>query len=386
MTELPAYYHLPPKQIEELSFRITLRRARGSSGTSSSNNDTISKEIAWQEKIGRPSRSNTTSSDCGLHVFTYINADIDPEPTSSTIYKHRLRRKGHGILQRLHNTEDWQRDAVEGRFKGFTLRQNDDADQQSCSDKRKGALHREEPCQTMAIMAAVSSTNSPPDGNEQVVLCIIKLYTQSGLVTACPAWSEIEPEDGDCTRVFMSDDTIEKVISRGLRLTTYSFCLDGAMYEYTIEWIRSTGFAEDTQLIVAEQEHMHRELVEERRERIRKEFESFDCMFEQDTKFKWDHQAHIEITSVAGFDESNMLLCMPFGSSIVVRYRILKLSGSKKTKEKEEVVLKGTTATVQSYPTVRGSVEFVTYFLLAFVSIAFVSYLYRNSVSQAVGR
>ena len=126
----------------------------------------------------------------------------------------------------------------------------------------------------------------------------------------------------------------------------------------------------------AEQQLVYRELVEERRERIRKEFESFDCMFEEDTE--WDRQAHIEIVSVAGFDESNMLLSTPFGSSIVIRYRILKLGGSQKTTDEENVVMKGTTASVQSYPAARGSVEFVTYFTVAFLSIAFVSKWCRN--------
>ena len=48
-------------------------------------------------------------------------------------------------------------------------------------------------------------------------------------------------------------------------------------------------------------------------------------------------------------------------------------TGGKCSSEKEEVVLKGSTSTVASYSAVRGSLEFVSYFAVTFVSVAFVS-------------
>ena len=91
----------------------------------------------------------------------------------------------------------------------------------------------------------------------------------------------------------------------------------------------------------------------------------------------WDKQAHIEIVSADGFVESNLLLCAPHGSNLVVRYKIIKPSGiiTKKREEEEveEVILKGTTSSIQSYCAVHASLEFVTHFIVAFVGIAFVS-------------
>jgi hypothetical protein len=85
----------------------------------------------------------------------------------------------------------------------------------------------------------------------------------------------------------------------------------------------------------------------------------------------WTNQTQIDIVSVDGFAVSNMLLGMPLGSSIVVRYRVLKSRGKMKTEE-DNVILTGGTASVKSY-SVSECLEFATHFVVAFICSIFVS-------------
>ena len=202
---------------------------------------------------------------------------------------------------------------------------------------------------------------------QEEVLCVVKVF-QSGMVSACPGWSEEEAEDYDDNRIFASDRGIAEMMNKGPRLTTYKFTTSaGSLYEYTIEPVGDTCFSDDTEQMIAEQNDLFREIDEKRRELIRKEFEPMLCLF--DTSDSWDHQAHIEIVSADGFSEPNLLLCAPFGTKIMIRFKVYSCDCS----GKEGIVSKGVTNSVQNNPSTPCSLEFVTFFNLAFIVIAFVS-------------
>ena len=219
MSELPGYYHLSPTQIESLSFHVTLRCIRNSSistDTDTNNqNDTprvLSKDIKWQEQISRPSK--VSPENHRVCIFTYTNADAVPyEELSSNSNKDELQ---------------------EGTtFQGFSLRkdiENQPEAKRTHNEEFNDRLHRENPCQIMVIMAAACSST---DFHEEV-LCVLKL-SQSGLISACPAWSEVEPEDCDDTRVFMSQRGINEVINKGPRLTTYIFSTAPRLVLYAVQ-------------------------------------------------------------------------------------------------------------------------------------------------------
>ena len=308
MSELPSYCHLTPTQIGQLSFRVTIH---------SNNELLLSQDIVWQARIPLPSNVNNFSGDSPeenrISLFTYTNADA----------------------------------------------KDTDSHRAQLNDR----LLREDPCQIFVLMAAVKLEDSADFHNE--TLCVIKIH-QSGLVSACPAFSQAEPEDCDNNSVFISDRAVNEVTTKGPLLTTYSFSAGGSIYGYTVE-LRNESVAFDVQaeLMLSEQNAIHREAIDERRRRIRKEFETFDCLFEKDP---WDSQAHVELVSANGFEESNLLLSAPHGSNIVVRYRVLKPG-----RKEDQMLLDGTTVSVRSYPAVRGSLMFVTYFVVAFIGIAFVS-------------
>lgn len=335
-SELPSYHHLSPAQIVGLSFRVSLRPA-GSAIDEASGGGLLSKDIAWQEKVpkifGPSNRENHR-----VCIFTYTNADAVPYDDKSPSCKN-----GDAILAE----------------QGFSLRNETYArDKHSHQAKLKDRMLREDSCKIMVIMAAVSMNSSTE--SQEKILCVIKVYP-SGLVSSCPALSDVETEDLDDSSVFMSRRSIDQVICKGPRLATYSFASAKSVYEYTIEWNGARALDDELEVMIAEQHNIDKEAVDERRDLIRSEFDSFDCMYEENT---WKNQAHVEIVSVDGFAESNMLLCLPLGSDIVVHYRIMKDG---------DVILKSATSTVRSYSVCR-CLEFTTNFVVAFIGVFVVSF------------
>ena len=347
---LPSYYHLSPAQIDKLSFHVTLKCCVGGSSGGEDHHHHLQKNeekstanettISWQERIPKPSPSNNTNHENdnsnnvhnNVSIFTYTSADV------------------------VNNQEV---------ARGFSFRNEIEPDSVS-KHSRVDRLHREDPCDVMVIMATVS------DQDEELILSVIKVYPNTGLVSTSPQLSEVEAEDCQESRIFLSERSLNRVIDKGQPLTTYSFVVSERVYEYTIVMNGGVNTDNDTELRIAEQHNIDRDNNDKRRELIRKEYDAFDCMYERND---WDKQAHIEIVSADGFVESNLLLCAPHGSNLVVRYKIIKPSGiiTTKKREEEEVVLKGTTSSIQSYCAVRASLEFVTHFIVAFVGIAFVS-------------
>ena len=351
---LPSYYHLSPAQIDKLSFHVTLKCCVGGSSDSEGHQQHLQKNeeestanettISWQERIPKPSPSNNTNHENDnsnnvhnnvVSIFTYTSTDV------------------------VNNQEV---------ARGFSFRNEIDPDSIS-KHSRVDRLHREDPCDVMVIMATISS-------DEELILSVIKVYPNTGLVSTSPQLSEVEAEDCQDSRIFLSERSINRVIDKGQRLTTYSFVVSERVYEYTIVMNDGANTDNDTELRIAEQHNVDRDNNDKRREVIRKEYDAFDCMYERND---WDKQAHIEIVSADGFVESNLLLCAPHGSNLVVRYKIIKPSGitTKKREEEEveEVILKGTTSSIQSYCAVQASLEFATHFIVAFGGIAFVSLL-----------
>jgi hypothetical protein len=68
----------------------------------------------------------------------------------------------------------------------------------------------------------------------------------------CPALSEIENEDADDSRIFMSTRSIDDVLSNGPLLEAYSFALNKSMYEYSIEKRGIRTICNDIEIIIAE--------------------------------------------------------------------------------------------------------------------------------------
>ncbi|KAL7548331.1 hypothetical protein ACHAWF_011618 [Thalassiosira exigua] len=342
MQELPSYCHLSPAEVERLSFHVTVRCVRNGGDRNSLENEdaapkqSTSKEIAWQERLAKPSDPGGE----GLQLFTYTNADIIPfEATVGTKRDQRGSR-------------------------GFSLRSEAKG---SRAEELFDRLQREDQCQIMTIMATDS-----PNRDQDEVLCIIKLF-ESGLVSACPAFSQVEHEDCDETGVFISNEGIDEVIDKGPRLTTYTFCMGGSVYEYAIECHAAQSVVDGAELMALPSELFDRspmvedgEAIEERRREIREKFESFDCMYEKEAE--WDRQACIEIVSAEGFAQTNLLLSGLNGSRLAVRYGVLGRNEPSKT---DEVVLKGATASVNSHSNVRENLEFCSRFAVAFISIAF---------------
>ncbi len=338
MSDLPSYYHLSPSQIDELSFRVTVRQARGSGGDPSGD-ALLSRDIAWQEKILRP----TDAQNRPVCIFTYTNADALPfDETSPSIRKDDLR--------------------VVTSDRSFSLKSDlYQRAESTLRHEKHDRLLRENACQTMVIMAGTDKKDE--------VLCVLKLYPNTGLVSSYPGWSEVETNSNDNSSVFMSNRSIEDVLDKGTRLATYSFMLAGSVYEYAIEWNGARSIGDETELMIENQHIIDKEVNDERRDLIRKEFDPYDCMCEKNGI--WNNQAHIELVSADGFSVPNLLMCMPHGPSIEVRYRIIKRR--EKYQKKDDVILSGATASVQRYSTVHESVEFVAYFIVAYVCVAFVS-------------
>lgn len=304
----------------------------------------VSKDIAWQEKI--PKRTDARNRP--VCIYTFTNADVIP----------------FGVKLPSARTNDLQVITSDRRF---SLRSDMYQPAKSTLQVEKNdRLFREDLCQVMVIMAANCAQHSTQSDE---VMCVIKFYPNTGLVSSFPAWSEVETDDYDHSSVFMSNRSLEDVLDKGARLTTYSFILAGSVYEYAIEWNGVRSIGDETEPMIVQQHIIDKEADDERRDLIRKEFDPYDCMHEK--KGNWSNQAQIELVSANGFSVPNLLLCMPYGPSIEVRYRVIKRRVQ--DHKDDDVIIKGATASVQSYSPVRGSLEFVTYFVVAFVGVAFVS-------------
>ncbi len=344
MSDLPSYYHLSSSQIDELSFRVTLRQARGS-GEDPSGDVLLWKDIAWQEKIGR----TTDDRHRRICIFTYPNADAIPLDVS---------------------LNEIVADDLQVITLGCRLSSKSERHQRAKTTlhpEKNDRLLREDSCQLMVIMANIGAHSSTHP--QDVVLCVMKLYPQTGMVSSCPAWSEVETDCTERSSVFMSKRSVEEALDNGARLTTYSFILAGSIYEYSIEWNGARSIGDETELMIDKQHIIDNEFNDERRDLIRKEFDQYDCMYEKNET--WNNQAHIELVSANGFSVPNFLLCMPHGPSIEVRYKITNRGDQ--YQKNGDVVLTGATASVQRYSAVHESLEFAAYFVAAYVCVVFVS-------------
>ncbi len=184
---------------------------------------------------------------------------------------------------------------------------------------------REDPTSTMVIMARV--------GNHDEELCVLKMY-QNCMISACPALMD----DNSCMYSFVSPDHQDN-------------------FHYTVEMIIKQGhFEEDLLSDSRISEVKHRQL-------------SWTEVDEAENAF--DYQTHVEIVSANGFTQPNILFSAPFGSTLVIRYKILKQPSE--YGRKQDVVLKGSTNKVQSYDVFSTSIRFLVGFLVAFICIGLVS-------------
>ena len=204
---------------------------------------------------------------------------------------------------------------------------------------------------TMAICIMVQG--------QDIVLCVLKQFSD-GLLVANPGLSEEEEGEEDSCGVFLSDRAMNTILDVGQQITTYSFVVGDTVYDFAIQLNGfDDGLNDDVRMIIDRKE-------EERREQIRAKYESFDCLHEEN-----DFCAHLQLALVSAedFSEPNNLLLNSFGSpNIFVQYTILD-----RTKTEDSVVAQGYTPNVQSYSKLHRSLDFVTYFAVAFEGIAFVS-------------
>ena len=304
-----SYHHLSPTQIDGLSFIITLT-LRGDGGE----NEEQQFHIHWQEKI----HSSTNDAEPSqVNIFTYTNEDV------------------------IANNQTEQ---------GFTLR----SDLESMSATTRSLMDRSlDDCQAMVIAAK-------PRHDDEATLCVIKLYPDSGQLSATPQFSETEPEDYEGS-VFISDNSIKKILETGQRLTTYS----SGVYEYTIQ---CPIIDEDNRNM----DHMIAERVfdreDARREKICDDFDSCDALYDGSNDV-FTHAAHIELVSIEGdaFVQSNLLLSSPHGSNISVQYKV---------KEEERLLLEGSSTSVSTCSSACQSLEFVSNFVITFIGVAFVLMLW----------
>jgi len=311
---LPSYYHLSPTQIDGLSFIITLK-------------DQQHFHIRWQEKI----LPQSTTNDSQVSILTYTNEDI------------------------VANNQTDQ---------GFILRS--DLESMSATNRsRMERLLREDECQAMVIVAK-------PRHGDEAVLCVIKVH-ENGQLSATPQFSEVEPEDYEGT-VFLSDNSISKVLEMGHRITTHSFSAVGCVYEYTIQCPTIDEDNRNMEQMIAEQRMNDRE--DARREKIHNVFSSCDSLYDGSNDM-FTHAANVELVSIEGdaFAQSNLLLSSPHGSNISVQYKVVESTNSADKKE-ERLLLEGSTSSVSSCSSVRKSLEFVSNFIIAFIGVAFVLMLW----------
>lgn len=187
------------------------------------------------------------------------------------------------------------------------------------------------------------------------VLCIMKVH-KNGLVSTYPGWSEEEPEDCDDSRLFASDKGLNETREQGSRLTTFTFTTPmGSVYEYTIEPVGGLSYDEGVERMITKQNGRFQEKDELRRDFIRRKLEPFVYTMIKNNEL-WNYQANVEIVSATGFEESNILLCAPFGSSMMIRYQIY----AKKTKSNiddadDDVLSRGITNSVHRHSLIKYS-------------------------------
>ena len=322
---LPSYHHFSPTQRERLSFIITLKDDR---------NEEQQFQIGWQEKI-QP--TNTTNSQ--VNILTYTNEDV------------------------IANNQTDQ---------GFILRSDLDS---ATTRSRLERLLREDECQVLVIAA------KPRHGNE-ATLCVIKLYPDSGQLSATPQFSETEPEDYEGS-VFTSDNSVRKILETGQRLTTYS----SGVYEYTIQCPTIDEDNRNMDHMIAEQRMLDRE--DARREQIHNVLQDCDALYDGSNDV-FTHAAHVELVSVEGdaFVQPNLLLSQPHGSNISIQYKLVE-SISSAVKKEERQLIEGSTSSVSCCTSsVRNSLVFVSNFLVSFIGVVFVLMLwygnYGNDYSLAL--
>eukprot|EP00985_Skeletonema_marinoi_P003017 scaffold1248_cov104-Skeletonema_marinoi.AAC.8 len=175
-------------------------------------------------------------------------------------------------------------------------------------------IHRdgEDLSSTMMIMARVN--------NHDKTLCVLKMY-QDGMISASPALME---EDSDDMYCFITPDEDN--------------------LDYNIEMMIDQDYVEGDDTLL----NSSRIYEEKRRQLSWKEVD--------DTEHAFNYQTHVEIISAAGFTQPNILFSAPFGSTLVIRYKI------RKTGEfggKEAVFLKGSTNKFQSYDIFSTSMQFL---------------------------
>lgn len=201
-----------------------------------------------------------------------------------------------------------------------------------------------------------------------MALCTIRAH-QSGFVTATPATSTIEAEDFDDSNVFLSNKALDEIKINGERISTYHLKCGGKVYEYSIEHsIGDRSRRLDHDVFVDKQNDINRELMEERRNNIYKEFERTGRLYQNNCRNCSTH-AYIEIVSASDFTHPNKLLTMPFGASLMIKYRLTKTTHG----ECKEVIRMGHTDSVKRFSQIHKSIEFITHFVVAFIIVFFVS-------------
>eukprot|EP00804_Cyclotella_cryptica_P006547 CCRYP_012814-RA/>CCRYP_012814-RA protein AED:0.03 eAED:0.01 QI:0/0/0/1/1/1/2/0/487 len=229
----------------------------------------------------------------------------------------------------------------------------------------------------ITCIASCSGSNSI----QEIALCTIRMH-RSGLVIATPALSKREAEDFDVGNVFMSCRGFDEIVKNGERLTTYQCqTREGSIYEYSIESNVESCNSFDTDALIAEYNNLQRENIDQRRELLRKEFEDSGRLY--DECCNWTSQASVEIVSAKGFCVPNMFLRVPFGSNLMIRYKVKAINGSESV-----TVLKGYTDSAQSFCVLSNSLEFIVHFTMTLVVVFFVAMLsfggFGSDFSQTV--
>ena len=209
--------------------------------------------------------------------------------------------------------------------------------------------------------------------SEEMTLCTIRAH-QDGSFTATPALSSVEAEDYDKNSVHRSAQGWAEVANNGERLTTYTISSSsgGSLYEYSIECsIGEHGCIIDNDKLISERHNLNMDILEHRRKLIYKEFESSGRLYEE-CSINWSKYAHVEIVSARGFIHPNTLLSMPFGSKLMIKYRLL---GGFYGDCSKRIILKGNTDSVECFSAASNSVEFFVHFILAFTTVVFVSFI-----------
>ena len=197
-------------------------------------------------------------------------------------------------------------------------------------------INRDREDEEMVIMARVD--------NHDETICVLKVYL-SGMVSACPALCE--EEEFSNTHSFITPDqeefdySIEMMIDQEDDVEGGGILLNSWIYE------------------------------EKRRQLFNKEVDVAEHAF--------DYQAHVEIVSASGFTQPNILFSAPFGSDLIIRYKIVK-PGEYGGKDND--VLTGTTNKFQSYAVLATSIQFLVPFFVSFICIGFAA-LY--SLGKSIG-